>query len=318
MNKILGISIAALALAAGWPQPAEAQACDVSYRIWQDGQNTYYKPGDWVPLRVGESADLYIHGPQSRSADPYSASADIGAPTDFGVGGQRPQDVQRVLRLGHHDPRKGKISFTAVAAGQTALGYRITDVVRPGRLEDIPPSCRTGQVRINVEGTSRGVTAPPPSPSPPPSQSVNEATHELIGGLFNAILRRAPSDYPNEWFDRVQRGGLRGLIFVAETMTSSPEFRTAAVSRTREALQKSGVAAGNLSPRVVEEQLLSDICRSLYGQDLAGEIRSLMSSKLSSCLAGNSNLCRQLGQDLVSQRQYYENHRRLLDLWRRY
>lgn len=310
-----GRLLAALALLAALPQAAQAQGCNISYRLWQDGNNTYYNHGEIIYLEVGEKADLYVHGPRSRSADPYSAAADIGAPTAFGVGGQRPQDVNRVLRLGNHDPRKGKISFTTSAAGETALGYRITDVVRPGRLEDIPANCRKGQVRITVRRAARGKPAPPPSG--PAVGSSNEATHALLVQLYQGILRRDAREaatYPDSFFDQVQREGMRGLISVAQTMTSSPEFSNGALTRTRQSLKASGVAAGNLSQGVVADQLLTDICQTLYGNHAPETYtRNLMASKLNSCLSGNAALCRQLGTDLLAQRQYYEHNRAHLD-----
>ncbi len=325
-NKVLRNAILALALLVVAGAPAlEAQRCDTRYRLWQDGNNTYYNYGQVITLAVGEKADLYIHSHRSRSADPYSAAADIGAPTAFGVGGQRPQDVSRVLRLENHDPRKGKISFTAIAAGETALGYQIVDVVDPGRLEDVPRNCRIGQVRITVTGRSNRVLADPRggghAPPPPAVGSPNDAAHQLISGLYVGILRRGQAearDYPDSFFDQVQRGGLSGLISIAQDMTASPEFRNGALSRTRAALQRSGVAAGSLSQGALESQLLADISQSLYGGELHGDMRQLLTSKLSSCLAGRGGdaICRQLGRDLLSQRQYYDRHRDLLRYWR--
>ncbi|MCP3903075.1 MAG: hypothetical protein GY715_05505, partial [Planctomycetes bacterium] len=176
--------------------------------------NTYYKYGEVIVLGVGEKADLYIHAYPSRSENPYSASADIGAPTAFGAGRHRPQDVSRVLKLGNHDPRKGKISFTAVAAGQTGLGYQITAVVRPGRLEEVPRNCRIGEVKITVRGASASQqTGRQPAPAAPAVGSANDAAHELIQQLYTGILRRGEAeaaDYPDSFFDQVQRSGVQG------------------------------------------------------------------------------------------------------------
>ncbi|MEM7356472.1 MAG: hypothetical protein AAF657_36995, partial [Acidobacteriota bacterium] len=195
---------AAVVMALALPSASAAAGCDVQFRIWQDGNNTYYNHGETIVLQRGEKGDLYVHF-KSRSASPYSTSADLGAPADFRVGSHRRRDVDRVLRLGRSDAGKGKIGVEAIAGGKTALGYRITAVASPGRLENIPRQCRTGQVHITVEGGSSGHTAPPPSGG---NLSSGEAAQELIAGLFTGILRRQPAEvddnYPNEWFDWVQ------------------------------------------------------------------------------------------------------------------
>ena len=97
-------------------------------------------------------------------------------------------------------------------------------------------------------------------------------------------------------------------------MTTSPEFLNGAMSRTRQALERSGVAAGNLSPQVIADQLLTDICRDLYGDYRPDDYaRNLMATKLNRCLtSGNRELCRQLGRDLLAQRQYDEHNRAYL------
>ncbi len=323
MNKVLGNTLLVSAfLAAVGTGPLGAATCDTRYRIWQDGDNTFYKYGEVIVLTAGEEADLYIHAYPSRSKNPYSASADIGAPADFGVGRHRSRDVSRVLRLGKHEPRKGKVSFTTVAAGSTALGYRITDVVDPGRLEKVPRGCRTGQVRITVRAGTAG-TAPetrPLRPSTPPSVTLNDAAHQLIVQLYTGILRRGAAeaaDYPDDFFDQVQRDGLQGLISVAETMTSSREFQDAALARTRQSLARSGGSTG-LSQRVLENQLLSDIFASLYGSEPYGDVRRRIENTLSTCLSGRGDggACRRLGSDLLNQRQYHEHNRDLLRHWR--
>ncbi len=298
-------------------QPMLADDCNIIYRIWQDGENSYFDYGETIVLPKGQKADLYIHL-ESKGNDPYSTLAEIGAPSNFISSTHQGKDVARVLRLGSHDPRKGKISFETTAVGKTGLGYRITEVVRPGRLDDIPAACRAGQVHITVAEQQTSLVDPPPAAS-----SMNEATQALIANLFQGILRRSESeigDYPNDWFDRVEREGLRGLIFVAETMASSTEFREAAVSRTRKTLQSTSANLSGISQPVLEGQLLADIMKDLYGgARLDNANQSLLSNNLSNCLAGRGGAvaCRRFGRDLVSQRQYFENNRELLQHWQR-
>ncbi len=313
INGSVVVFVLAMLVFGGAPE-LRAADCDVVYRLWQNGQNQFFQYGEDVVLGVGEEGHLYIHY-KSRSENPYSTSADIGAPRDFGVGGHQAKDIARVLKVGHHDARRGKIELKAVAAGRTGFGYRITKLADPGQLADVPANCRTGQVKITVEErTSRSVAPPPPSAS-----SQGEAAHELITGLFTGILRRSPAqakDYPNNFYDRVESGGLTGLIFVAETMTTSTEFRSAALDRTRNALKRSGVATDRLSPGVLQDQLLTDMCQSLYGGEPDSVIRRQMSGNLASCLdRRDTTACKRLGRDLVSQRHYYENNRDLLRHW---
>ena len=323
VKRIIVSAILISAFLIAGPGSLEAADCDTRYRIWQDGNNTFYKYGDVIVLGVGEKADLYIHAYPSRSEHPYSASADIGAPTSFGVGGQRPQDVSRVLKLGNHYPRKGKISFSTIAAGQTALGYQITDVVRPGRLDKIPSGCRIGQVRITVRGsveraTPRGRPAEPSTP-----QSANDAAHQLITQLYAGILRRGDAearDYPDGFFELVQRDGLDGLISIAETMTSSEEFRGHSLKRTSEALERSGMSTRGMSREVLMSQLLTDISTSLYGSGSApyGNAQRQLERTLSDCILGatGNDSCRRLGRALLTQPQYREHNRELLRYWR--
>ncbi len=325
MNRIFGSILLTCTLIAV-TGPLEAQNCQTRYRIWQDGNNTFYKYGEVIVLGVGEKADLYIHAYPSRSEHPYSASADIGAPTAFGAGRHRPQDVSRVLKLGNHDPRKGKISFTTVAAGKTGLGYQITDVVRPGRMEEVPRGCRIGEVKITVRGASasqqHGQQPKPAKPAKPAVESANDAVHELIQQLYTGILRRGAAeaaDYPDSFFDQVQRDGLQGLISIAETMTSSPEFRSSAIARTRQALTQTGMATGGLSQGVLENQLLTDMFNSLYGTGSVpyADAQRRMASYLSACLSGRGgDSCNRLGRDLLTQPQYQGNNRDLLQYLR--
>ncbi len=320
MNKIAGSIILACAfLATAIPGPLEAADCQTRYRIWQDGDSTFYKYGEVIVLGVGDKVDLYIHGYPSRSENPYGASADIGAPSAFGVGGHRSQDVNRVLRLRDHDPRRGRISLTAVAAGRTGLGYQITKVFSPGQLEKIPRGCRIGEVKITVRDAAARTR---PEPPPAPVGSANDAAHALIKQLYTGILRRPAAeaaDYPDSFFDQVQRSGQQGLISIAETMTSSPEFQSAAISRTRQALAKTGVSTGSLSQGVLENQLLTDIYSSLYGPGSVpyADAQRRMASYLSACLSGRGgDACNRLGRDLLTQPQYQGHNRDLLNYLR--
>ncbi len=319
---VFGNTLLALAILAAAGAPAlEAANCKTSYRIWQEGQNTYYQHGETVVLEVGEKVDLYVHAYPSGGEHPYSAAADIGASAAFGVGGHGIQDVRRYLRLGEHNPQKGKLALTGKAAGNTALGYEITGVASPARLRQVPRGCRVGRSRISV----RQATSAPPAAPPPPAQqavgSANDAAHQLIMQLYTGILRRNPAearDYPDSFFDQVLRSGHSGLLSIAETMTASPEFRRAAISRTRSELEKSGVAAGGLSQQVLEDQLLTDISQSLYGGELYRDTRQRLASQLSNCLSGRGGdaVCRQLGRNLLTQRQYYDRNGDLFQYWR--
>ncbi len=318
MNRIIASVILAAAFLAAGPGPLEAADCNTRYRIWQDGNNTFYKYGEVIVLGVGEKADLYIHAYPSRSEHPYSASADIGAPTAFGVGRHRPQDVNRVLRLGNHDPRKAKISFTTVAAGQTALGYQITGVVSPGTLDKISRDCRIGQVRITVRGSVHQATPRVPKPQAVP-QTANDAAHQLIMQLYTGILRRGESearDYPDSFFDQVQRDGLQGLMSIAQTMTSSPEFRDQSLARTSQALERSGMSTRGLSREVLMSQLLTDIYTDLYGSGatLQDTAQHRMELYLSDCILGRkgNDGCSRLGRELLNHPQYQNRNQELL------
>ncbi len=315
LNSI--IATLALLIVAG---SLEAANCRTRYRIWQDGENTYFKHGETIVMTVGEKADLYIHAYPSGGEHPYSAAADIGSANAFGVGGR--QDVSRYLRLADHQPAKGKVSLRAVGAGKTALGYHITGVASPGSLSAVPKDCRTGRINITVQNQrqqqqTRRVPEPPIQPV-----SANDAAHQLIVQLYTGILRRSASaaeNYPNGYFDQVQRGGLQGLISIAETMTSSPEFRNQSLARTSEALARSGVSTRGLGRAVLENQLLTDMFTSLYGpgSEPYADARRRMASYLSGCITGpGTDSCRRLGRDLLTQPQYQNRNRNLLQYLR--
>ena len=312
MKKITTV-LTASALTAAFSGPLAAD-CDTSYRIWQDGTNTYYSFGEEIVLQVGDQVDLYLHAYDSGAKNPYRASAKIGTPAELGVGRHGPRDVQRFLSLRNHDARKGKISLTAVAAGRTALGYHITDVFAPGQLGKVPERCRGGRVLITVEDAN--AVAPGPAPRP---EATGDAANRLIAGLFTGILRRSEGEVgeiPRGFADQVRRGGMQGLISVAESMTSSPEFRDWSLARTGQALEASGVSAQSLSREVLENQLLSDIYTSLYGGGVQpyGDARRRMAGYLSSCISGRggNDACPRLGRDLVTQPQYQARNDDLL------
>jgi hypothetical protein len=315
VNKVLNVLIAS-ALAAATAGPLGAQ-CDTSFRIWQAGasDNPYYNYGEEVVLEVGDQVDLYVHAYSSGATNPYGASAEIGAPADLGVGRETLRDVGRVLHIRDSDPRNGTIRLTAVAAGRTALGYRITGVSPPGKLERVPERCRTGKVSVTVQEASVAT----PRASPPPAQTADAAVRGLIGRLFTGILRRTEAEVgeiPRSFIDQVQRGGFQGLISVATTMTSSPEFRDWSLARTSKALEASGVAASGLSREALESQLLNDMYASLYGAGSQpyANARQRMTGFLSGCISGRAgnDACSRLARDLLTQPQYQAYNGELL------
>ncbi len=315
MSRIFTSIVLALAVAA---VPLEAVTCHTQYRITQDGNHTFYKHRDVIFLSLGDKVDFYVHAYPSRSEHPYGASADIGAPKAFGVGTHRSKDVERVLRLSDHDPARGKISLTAIAVGRTGLGYQITDVRSPGRLDKVRRECRIGEVKVTVRD-SAGEAAPVPAPAPSTAPvSANDAAHQLIVQLYTGILRRGGTearDYPDSFFEQVQRSGLEGLVQVAQTMTASPEFRGHSLARTSQALERAGVSTRGLSREVLESQLLTDIFADLYGGSAPyGTAQHRIATYLSDCISGRegNDACPRLGRELLNQPQYQQHNQELL------
>ncbi|MEM9598639.1 MAG: hypothetical protein AAGD06_30515, partial [Acidobacteriota bacterium] len=154
-TALLGAALLIGTLAAS---AASAAGCDVvSYRLWQPNGVSWYGVGETIEIGAGEEGHIYVHV-DSRSKSPYTTQAEIGYPSSFGFGGdaRRVASMVRMEAQNSSDRQAGRIRLRAQKPGTTSLGYRLKGVSSPGRLDAVPPRCRTGQIRIEVLGSSSG------------------------------------------------------------------------------------------------------------------------------------------------------------------
>lgn len=154
------IGLAAL-LSAAITAPLAAQCPQLMLRTWQPGgQETWTSSTEGVVVLTGQEAHVYLHV-QGRSQHGYTTSARVGYPQEYGAPG-RQQDVLRHVRMvapNQQDQQNGRIRFTAQEPGRTQLGYMVTAVTPPGKIDGLPPACRQGLFSVEVR----------PRPVAPPS-----------------------------------------------------------------------------------------------------------------------------------------------------
>lgn len=313
--------------------PAAAQDCsNVSYRLWTQGGETWYRLGDTVEIESGTEGHIYMHV-DSKSESPYSTNAEIGYPENFGYRGIRSTDVARHLFMKAptaDDRKNGRIRFDAKEPGTTQLGFRLVGVKDPGSLDLVSGRCRTGAIPIRVlarggggqnqgggghghgggnqgDGNQGGHD----HGSDDSNLQADRAAEELVSRLYRGLLRRPEAgDISESFVNLMRRGAINGAQQVAESMLTSSEFRRDALRRTEE-------AHGRREISELRYQLLNDIYRDLYGYsepDQRGRQDDLRD--LEDCLTtsrGNSVACSRLGRELVSRAPYYEYNRDLID-----
>ena len=304
----LGLTAAAMLASLG-AAPAAAQECPaVKYRLWQQHQEVWYEHGETVEIVEGEEAHLYFHV-RSRSKNPYGTHAEIGYPADYGFN-IKSKDVRRHVRMkpqNDKDRTSGRLRFTAEEAGSTHLGYRLIDIKEPGKLDDVRKRCHVGSVPVRV------ISSAPERPVDRP-QTTRSASRELVEVLYRSFLRRERhGEDPKSFVDLVRRQGRRGLEDVAETMTTSEEFRYEALDR----IERDRRTRGREDLADLREDLLYDMYRDLYG-NLDPSEREVDEDleDLDLCLSSERDArdaCARLGRNLVSHRLFQERHRDLLD-----
>ena len=108
-------SAASALLMAALSSPAAVAAgpcSEIQYRLWQEDEVSWFEHGETVEVLEGEEAHLYLHV-RGKGSTPYSASADMGYPSAFQLGGDAYQ-VRRHLKMEAQDSsdrRAGRIRF---------------------------------------------------------------------------------------------------------------------------------------------------------------------------------------------------------------
>jgi hypothetical protein len=292
--------------------PAIADPCrgHLVFRSWsQDRGEASFEVGQAVEAQAGENVHLYLFA-RAKGATSYPTVATIGYPNEFGFKESMAQVLPHVRMEAQNEEDKGtgRIRFRAEAPGETALGFLIEDVVKPGRIDQLPQACRKGRVRVSV-------VAPPPPPAPVapgPALSAEDAARQLVSLLYTGLLRRAGARQLDESFVvEVQQRHHEGLRKVAEIMLESQEFRTDALTRTRERYPRIK------DPGRLRESLLLDIYRSLYGP--ADPPRGKLEEDLEDldlCFSGKTwqiETCGRLGRRLVTSPLFDQRQRAALD-----
>jgi len=126
--------------------------CPIRFRVWEGEGDVWFEHGETVRVSATEPRPrLAVYVKVGRNN--VVASSEWGYPRDFGFKSVRAAEVAdhlRFVRQNAGDIEAGRLRFTSVAAGETALGYRIVGVTEPGSLLELPESCRVGEVRIEI------------------------------------------------------------------------------------------------------------------------------------------------------------------------
>ena len=307
----LGTSSAALALVAAFfaaPAAWADRSCsDIKYRLWQEHQVTWYDYGETVEIRTGEEGHLYLHV-EGKGPTPYSAGADMGYPSGFGLGGDSHQ-VRRHVKMraqDDRDRRAGRLQFTAEEPGTAYVGYNLVSVKVPGDIKSVAPRCRLDKVAIRVLPRDAGR-------QPQPPQDSRAAALEVTEMLYRSLLRRERhGGDPRSFVDQIDEQGKHGIEAVAEAMLVSQEFRHQALLRTQ---QQRTDRSRDLAE--LREWMLRDMYRDLYGllEPSPREIDEDLAD-LDTCLSSDRRseaACARLSHHLVSHRLFFERNQELLD-----
>lgn len=306
-----GLSAAAFSaflLLASTATSAEAQDCSaLKYRLWQKSGVTWYDYGDTVEISAGTEGHLYLHV-KGNGPTPYTARAEIGYPSAFGLGGD-PHRVKRHVRMRAQDGddrQVARIRFNADEPGTVRLGYRVDGVKAPGDLRDLGRRCRVGQVAIRVLG--RGG-----NDDRPDRPTTRSASREVVELLYTSLLRRERHGEDSRSFvDQVARQGERAIEDVASSIMTSREFRYEVLDRLQRDRPNRGRELAEL-----REDLLYEIYRDLYG-NLEPTRREMDEDleDLDICLStdrDSERACERLARNLVTHELFYDRHEPLLD-----
>lgn len=175
-------------LLASWSPVAEAADCPVQIRLWVDGGDAWFDYGETVVVPTTEPRPrLGVYVKTGRH--PMATTAEWSYPKDFGFSSARPAEVAEHLRFtaqSRQDIESGRLRFTTVAAGETYLGYRISAVSEPGDLEDLPATCISGEVRIEIAEPVE--EAPEMAPEELATTLCQEAVREKLTSLSGATI----------------------------------------------------------------------------------------------------------------------------------
>lgn len=176
--------VLALAIAA----PAASQSCpSIQYRLWRHGEPTWFDSGTPVPIPLGEQVQVYVQV-RSRSETPYLAEAELGWPWEMGYAMPTPVESPIAIEEQSGEDREaGRISVRGKKAGRANLAYRIERLAAPGRLEDVPESCRHGLIPLLVEDAEDG------APEPAAGAEEQEGPKVLLEDSFDGAGRIDPA-----------------------------------------------------------------------------------------------------------------------------
>ncbi|MEM8960776.1 MAG: hypothetical protein AAGD38_04795 [Acidobacteriota bacterium] len=287
--------------------PAHSQCSQVEVRLWQpNNEQVWLESDEVVEIGAGEEGHLYLHV-EGRST-PYRTNAVIGyAP------GTRAGSVARHASLtaqNDEDRRAGRLRFRATAPGTFRLGYQLTGVWSPGRLDAVPVGCRKGVLTVRVVG--KGAEGGQVDDDDDHYEEEIEPAAELVALLYEALLRREEAGRIDEGFVRtVRQRRYDGIADVARQITASDEFRRDALRRTEDAHGRARDLAD------LRELLLEDIYKDLYGyiEPSADEAADDLAA-LDECLSASRSAqraCEELGANLVRSRLYYDEHFDLIE-----
>ena len=155
MKYFVGCLVVAVSLTVS-VEPASARNCrEIQFRLWQDGENRFFDHGETATLDLGTDADIYLHVTSRTKGHPYSTASEFSAPTGRSLGYRRQNS---------DDLARGRLKVSGRSEGTAQVGFKLTGVKSPGRLENVPSDCRSGHVTVRVVDNE-----PPPPPPPPPS-----------------------------------------------------------------------------------------------------------------------------------------------------
>lgn len=219
------ISFILLATLAALAAPAGAQCDNLIFRVTQGDYEQSFNGGETIVLRPNAAGNMRLYH-RSDGPTPTTMAAEYGHPSKFGYRGMDPIKVRQVFKMEGQEAgglKRGNVRFTTAQPGHATLGYRITGSGNPATYRQVPKSCLSGVLNIQVQGGGQAAVNPAPSRAP---GSLIQVAGRYDTDFGEMTLEQSGNSVHGTYDNRRGRirGTLEGNILIGD-WTQHPTYR---------------------------------------------------------------------------------------------